>query len=338
MECLENLIGIKGGCGTPTTPSSGLWLNSLLPGVTIKAANAAVNSEQISGYDLIEEKMALADVFLVNDIRNYLAQHILLHSVVESDVIGKYEDDLPLLASESGYYKGVQIKIDEYAYLSLYISTIRLQLTTAVTTDILIIDLITGKTLDTLPITTVADEITEIVVNKSYKATRQKLNLLIVYDAGVSNARRTGVYTGSTPAGCSNCRGGWYQNYAYYRGVSISTAATKTNTNVNSATTTSGMSVTYSLNCDEEPFICSISNRLALPKAYKTGELLMEEMIHSDRLNHIILTKRTSHKELKAEFYNEYFSRLSSMLENMPMPNDICFRCNPSIRKVVQAP
>lgn len=336
MDCLTNLVGIKGDCGTPTTPSANLWLNDL-PAITIKSSNAAVNAEQESGYDLLSQKLAFADNIIEQDVRAHLAPYISLSSIVDNDVIGKYQDDLPLVSSESGRYKGIQIKIDEYPYLSLFVSSIRLQLTSAITTDILVFDLISGKQIDSFEITSVADEITEVIVNKSYKATRQKLNLLFVYDAGVASARKSTAY--GTSSGCSTCRGNWDYNYASFRGASIGTGATKTNVNVSAENSTAGMSLTYSLSCDIEPFICSISSLLGMPKLYLTGSLVMQEYIFSDRLNHIVTVQKEDHKALQMEYSNEYMSRMGALLENMKLPKDgLCFRCDPPIRKRVQVP
>ena len=108
--------------------------------------------------------------------------------------------------------------------------------------------------------------------------------------------------------------------------------------NLKGASSTGGLSINYSLSCDIEPYLCSIKNTLAMPLLYKTGALLMEELIYSKRLNSVINVYKTDHKELFDKFEAEYMSSMKAIFNNLPTPRDVCFDCNSSIKFVAIAP
>jgi hypothetical protein len=111
MNCLDNVIGIDKKC-TPTTPSSGLYIQDL-PGITLKVANAAANEETISGIRLIEDKISFAQNALLSHLRMHFANKLNVKSIIENDTIGFYQRDLTSVALEAGKYKGINF----YNYL-----------------------------------------------------------------------------------------------------------------------------------------------------------------------------------------------------------------------------
>jgi hypothetical protein len=333
MNCLDNLIGIDNQC-TPTIPSSGLYIQNL-PGITLKIANAANNEETVSGVKLLEDIITFSQNKILNQVRNHLASKIQIASVLENDTVGYYKENLRSVALEAGKYKGIKVRIDKYPSLDFFISKIYLNLAQSVTTNILVIDLMTGTVLDTLPITTVANIPTAILVNKSYPSNKQRTSLLIAIDSGVSNTFEASM---SNSIDCYSCSGEYSNRFVSFTGAKIDKTSQKIDSNVSSNTGTSGLSIEYSLNCSVESFICNMAGNLAWPMLYDVGAELMRRLKYTTRLNSIVVVNAKNNDELRTEFENEFMSSLGALLDNIKMPNDICFKCNSKIRKVTQIP
>lgn len=336
MGCFDNLIGIKSQCGTVTDPSSGLWIDQL-HGISVQNADATISQDYETGIQLIEDKIALAQKMVSNEVYQKIQGKISAVPFIENDSVGHYDDNLPVLAADAGYYRGIQYKIEGSQYTEAFISSVRFQPQVAGTYDVKVIDLISGLVLDTKQIVTTSNnEIGEAYLNKSYLLNKGRLNLFIGVESTATY--KTGLH--STYKGCSNC-GGWpkYTNkYATIRGAKLPTSGSFIDSNLSSLNNTAGLSITYTLGCSMDAFLCSISNRMAFPILYKTGELILAEMMYSKRLNSVISLYGKEHAELRAEYDNEYNKSLYALLENMKLPNDICFRCNPRIKHVIQIP
>jgi hypothetical protein len=296
MSCLDNIIGIDKKC-SPDTPSSGLYLQNL-PGVTVKLADVAADEETASGVDLINEKITYAKDQILQDVREYLLPHMKVNSVIESETVGYYHDNLESVAADVGYRKGIQIKIDHYPYLEFYINSIKLQSASSGATSIYIYNLTTGKLLDTIAITTVADVPTEVIVQKAYKT----------------------------------------DSYAVFNNIMISSGGAFIESNKRSTTYTSGLSVNYSINCSIENFVCNMSNLFAWPILQKTGAELMRELMFSRRLNSIIIIDKAKNEQMREEFDAEYVKSMDRILKNISIPDDVCFKCKQRVKNVVRVP
>lgn len=338
LSCLDNLIGIRGECGTPTTPSSGIYVQDI-PFINIKTADAGINEEMVSGFELIQEKMAFAKKLIVDDVRNFFAPKIKMDSVIENETIGYFRDNLELIASEPGYYKGINIRVDQYPYLEFYLSSVTLHLDAAVTTNIYIMDLISGTILDTISITTVANVPTEKIINKSYRTGKQRMNLFICYDSGVAGSYATFITQGTGSGECASCGTSKYSNqYVKAYPKKLSTSASKIFDNLEGVSDTGGMSLAYSLNCVIEPYLCTVANQIALPVLYKGASELMKELKYSRRLNSIVIVHSKDIDALQIEYENEYQTRMQRFLSSARLPNDICFSCVSRISTSVRIP
>ncbi len=336
MNCLDNLIGINNIC-TPVTPSSGLYIQNL-PGITLSTANAATNNETQSGVKLLQDIITFSQNKLVNQIRNQIKDRVLINSVIGNDIIGFYKSNMTPVSLEAGKLKGIKIRIDHYPSLDLYIGKIYLKLSTVQTIDVLIIDFMTGEILDTLPITTVANVPTAIIVNKSYPTNGQRTCIGIAIDSEISSTFQTSV-SNTTLGGCASCNESSYSNkYLTVSGFQMDDSLQKIESNTIANEGTNGLSIEYSLNCSVENFICSMAGNLAWPLLHDVGAELMRRLKYTERLNSIVLINGKNNEDLRAEFDAEYMSTMSALLDNIKMPNDICFNCNSTVRKVTQIP
>lgn len=332
MNCFDNIIGIHSSCPSEA-PSSGFYIQDLR-GITLSVANAATDNETMSGVKLIQEKITFSQNAILAHLRTHLADKLQINSIVQNDTVGFYKDNLRVVSSEASKLKGIRVSLNQYPYLEFSPVKIYLKLSTVVTTDIFIYDLMTGELLDTLPITTVANTPTAIVINKSYFSQKQKLHLFICYNSSVSNTYETSVNKTS----CSSCNGSYSNRYISFSGGEIGVSDQKIFSNITSSTGTSGLSIEYSLNCSLEPFLCNMGNQIAWSLLHKVGSELMKELTASRRLNSIINIDKGLNEVLQKEYEDEYMASMSALLNNMKVPNDICFNCNSKVRKAVAIP
>lgn len=333
MNCLNNLVGIKGGCEDET---ASLFINDLA-GINVQAADAAISSEYQSGFELLRTKRTLAIEAIRNDIRQFLSGKIKLDSLIDSDIIGYYKDNLPTYASEAGYYKGTQLRIDEASHSELFVSSVRFQSQSTGDVTVHVFDLITGKEIDTYTIECVADEVTELVVNKTYQPFNKRLNLFFAVDP--TAAYESTAYHGSSI--CCGALAGFYRcggNMAYTRTAKIATSGTLINSNLESISTTAGLSLTYSLVCSAEPLICQLAGALGWPLLHRWGMEVMRELKFSKRLNSIVSLYAKDHAELLSEYEMEYSKSMDNLFRNIRMPNDRCYRCEPKTRATTLIP
>ncbi len=331
MNCLDNLIGIDNIC-TPVTPSSGLYIQNL--GITLKTANAANNGETESGVKLLQDIISFSQNKLLNQVRTHLKDKLLINSVISNDIIGFYKSNMTSVPLEAGKLKGIKIRIDEYPSLDLFIGKIYLKLSTVQTINILVIDFMTGEILDTLPITTVANVPTAIIVNKAYPTNGQRTCIGVAIDSEVSATFETTI----SKAGCSSCNDDYSNRFLSVSGFQMDDTLQKIESNTLSNTGTNGLSVEYSLNCSLENFICSMAGGLAWPMLHDVGAELMRRLKYSDRLNSVVIINAKNNDDFRKELEAEYMASMGSLLNNIKMPNDICFQCNSRMKKGVQIP
>jgi hypothetical protein len=333
MDCFDNLIGIHRNCGE-TTPSSNLYIQDL-PGITLSVANFGMDEETISGLKMIQSRITHAQNAIVAHIRNQVADKIRLNSVIQNDSVGYYQTNLRTVASEAGKLKGITVKITQHPYMEFYISRLWLKLASIVTTKIYVYDLMTDTKLDEFDVTTVAKTPVSVLVNKGYLTNKQRLHLFIGIDASLADTYETSI----SKANCYSCSGGVYSNpYISFGGASIDSASQKIDSNLSSNNGTNGLSFEYSLNCSVEPFICNMGGVLAWSLLHKAGAEIMKELIASRRLNSIVTIDRGTNESLRDEYEAEYMASMSGILNNIQLPNDICFRCNSKLRKAVAIP
>lgn len=333
LDCLDDLIGYRGECGTPES-SSCIMLNDL-PGVKIKELNAGVDEEMQNAFDLLDSKINLAKMAVANDVVTSLSANQRTYSHIEGDIVGKYQDDMPVIALENGYYKGIKVQSFLSPYIEIFISSISLQVNTTGDRNVYVWNLITGKLLDTFVVTCVADEVSMVTVNKGYINNRQRMSLFIGYESTIGTYET--MIGGSM--GCKTCAPGSYGNrFVSFQGGKIGTATQKIQSNVQSLGTTSGLSITYGVNCAIEPFVCSIANLLSYPLMYKVAALIMQEMQYSKRLNSVVTVYRTDHKELHEYYESEYKRAMDNVLMNSVLTDSICFPCKPQVQVLTKVP
>ncbi len=330
LGCLNNIIGIDKTC-TPEVPVSGLYIQDL-PGVDLKVADAMINSDYASGVRFLKDKIAFATSLMLNQIRAAVQAKLKYTSVIASHNIG-YVDMNTIIPSEPDKLKGIQIQVGDYPYFSLFLQSISVFSTDAKAIQLYVYDLITGELLDTFNTITIANKEVNVLTNKTYYSQRKAINLFVCTDSDLEHYQCK-LNRGHCP-GCTCRINTGYSGVGY---LEIEQGIPVLDRNIQSGASTGGLSVSYTLSCSIEPLLCNMSSSLGFPVLYKTGAVIMEEGIYTNRMNGIVMTKKEDWKLLKEEFEQQYEISIRALIDNMVLPNDICFKCNQSIRTTIQIP
>jgi hypothetical protein len=160
-------------------------------------------------------------------------------------------------------------------------------------------------------------------VSKTYATDGQTMNLFIGYAATFASYK-----TNLTLNGCRTCRSPYtYSNpYISVTSSKILAASNKVDENLDSNSNNDGLSVTYSISCTFDPFVCSVKHMLAEAIWYKAGAMIAEELKYSKRFNSIVTLYKADATELIAMYEEKMMESLNSTLQNMRVPDNYCFR------------
>jgi len=331
VACLDNLVGVRGSC-SDTTPDSVYYINDL-SGIGILEADKTMDAEAQSAYDFLEGKIDLAGDIVVNDIRQYLNPRFRTKSILDQKTIGIFQDNLQVASSQATYLVGKTFDLQE-GYYEIFINKIGLHVANTGTVNVFVYDLISNKLLDTIEVTTTSGQVSYAEVAKTYKAEGQRLNLFVGYLATFDS------YKTNLSSGCTSCRNPylWTSPYVHVNSGKILNSGNKVEENVEANSNNDGLSVTFSLNCSLEPFVCSIKQSLAQAIWYKAGALVAEEMEFSKRFNSVINLHRDDAAELRVRYEDRYRESMTTVLHNMKIPNHDCFSCNRRVKLQVNLP
>ena len=330
MDCFKDLVGVKGLCGTELSVStSNLWLNNLTgwPGLVI--ADAAINEDTASGFDLIKQCLETAQNEIMVHFRNHLESTYKLKSIVQNGTAGTYADRKQLMPPIIANLKGIKLEIKNRPYFKFDLSGISLNVEFSGVVNIVVYDLITGNLLDTFPITAVSGQMVRIQPNKEYSNNGQPLALFIGYENQVDSLKTT-IKT--------SCCGQSKPGESYFSSASIAISAQKIKENIKSSNDTGGLSLSYSIDCTIEPFVCNSARKFDWALVHKWGANVMAEAVRSRRLHTLINLDKADNQALFTDYQTEYERTMSAILGNLSVPDDWCFKCNPSVRKVLQIP
>jgi hypothetical protein len=60
---------------------------------------------------------------------------------------------------------------------------------------------------------------------------------------------------------------------------------------------------------------------------YKSGMAWCDEMIYGKRLNSLTTVQKSDAEKLKKDYSDKYVESMNMVLQNIILPNDICFQC-----------
>ena len=335
MTCFDNIIGIKSACDT-STGSSTFFIEDI--GITADYAGQFINSEYSNGIEFIQDKIRLSTDLVRKTIQNHFSESIISKSLIDSQLLGHYQDSLSLQGGTTNRLGGINLTLTNYkSYFNVFVNAISIQISTTQTIPVYVYDLISGALLDTISIDAVANTIVTKTVNKTYRSDKRKLDLIFVYDT-------TGISSNTTYLkydGCASCSGYIYSNY-YINATPIylDSSSTKIRTSLSSGTHTYGLSVNYSIQCSIENWLCELANLCAMPILYKTGmEVMTYATLYANRQNSAVNIHAERNQKALEFFTQSYNESLEATIRKINLPkNDICFKCQELIRSEIILP
>lgn len=319
--CFDNIISYKGGC----TSTTGLLLDELVP---YKEVEKYLTSDYASADELIDEKIEFAIKNVVAEMGSHFAKSYIPRTILSDKRAGFIAETQTEKPQETNTLRGIELRIcNNESYLSLYVSSIDTYLNYSGALNILVIDTMTGETLDTIAVTSVAGEVVTTYVDKTYNAEKRKRRIGFVYDCtNIPN-----YLTNLISEGCTSCNRGEYNLNGYVTGrtIKVSTALDPILANIESHTDTAGLSVNFNLHCDNRSWLCANRSTIAMPILYRTAEAIMEFAdFNSDRFNTKTSIKNEQIQERLMKYHEDYTKQLDIALKSVKTPMDgICFTC-----------
>lgn len=330
MGCFDEIIGYK-GC----TTGAGILLDNLVP---YSEVQKYVTADYEDASELIDEKIAFAIKNVTKEIGANFRANYQPKTIIDSKRAGFFDEDQKLkLASPE--FRGIELEIcNRDSYYSLYVSEIQTYLNYTGAVSLLVIDTMNGETLDTIAINSVAGEISTTYVNRTYNAEKRKRRIAFVYDCtSIPN-----YLTSLIGDGCSTCNKGLYNisNIVKGRSIKYDTADTPILSNINGHTDTAGLSLVFTLHCDNESWICANRSLLELPILNRVAELIMEfALFNSDRFNTNTAIDKEQLEARMMKYHEDYESQMKITLAGMITPSDgVCFVCNRRRKYVTTLP
>lgn len=330
MACFDNIIEYK-GCSTNA------GVQDLHQLVTFKELSSYVDVGEDTAEQLAASKIDFAVKNVINEANSHFQNYYIPRTILDDRRAGFFNETQTEVAAEAKF-KGLELELcDQDTYYDLYVSSIETYLNYTGSFNLLVVDTITGQTLDTIAIDSVAGQIVTTYVGKSYQAEKRKRRIGFVYDAtSIPNYK-----TSLIGEGCHACNQNKYtlSGIVNGRNIKYDTGATPILANISSGSDTSGLSIRFNVSCDNEGWLCNYRNLLALPILYRTAELIMEyALFNSDRLN----SQSALKKQLEArmmKYHEDYKNALDVVLRNMIVPDDgVCFECRRNAKYITTLP
>ena len=266
--CLSNKIGIRNIC----EPSDVDFYINDLEGVTLnftesindEAQNGLPNGRGLArraGKELLDRKKELAEKLVKNDVQNAFGDKVISKSLIESDIVGYYNQDLKTVSPVASKYGGILLECSDYTYKEIYISRVFVNLAVSTNIDVVIYDLMTGKAIKTVNVDTVANEPTPVDFDLTYYNNNQRIQLFFAWEL-TEDSIDGSVYQSGNCTSCGHNRS-YSNSYFTFTGGVASSPFTKSS--FQGTGSIYGISIEYSLSCSMESFICKNANSLALP-------------------------------------------------------------------------
>lgn len=337
LECFEDIIGLRGSCDTPTS-NSGLWIDDI--GIDLEELDAIINKSQSDSVPFFESKRDFALKQIIALIHTHFSDKYKTNSVLDSKRIGFGKENQETIAA-AATMKGIEVELcNKNSFVDLFVSSLSLQANVNGLVNILVYNLFENKLLDTIAITAVSGQVVTVYPNKLYKSNRKELDIIFVYDATTFGSVKTTI----TQGGCKSCGdGGSMVNLSSYlstRSITILNADAKIESNLTAAAETGGLSLVYSIQCNYDEWLCTISNAIALPILFKTGFEVMDYAYHnSKRLNSTTTIDWENLLKRRDEYQKRYEDSINTLLTNIKLPNDEkCFECRQKSKNVIILP
>ena len=329
MQCLENLVGLRGACADIT--STAFVFTD--PHVTKRELADLIDQQDYpQGVDyFFQDLRRQAALEVVAGVNAAFAERYLARTVIQTTGIGDYGDTLTATTG-AALLKGVRLfrpyelpnvayRITRVGFMGQYTGMVTVQF----------IDGITGQVLGTVDVDAVDGVPTYVEVNDLYRVRV----LHVCYDATGIDAYKTTTGYEST---CFTCPDHWAVNGVF--SAMAFTAPLATPLVRTTVTDMGGLLIDVSMECDSESWLCSIKQQLAMPMLWKVCELAMGYGANVSGRSNTATVRDAEKLAARQMMFNErYQAAFEAALKQAQVPNDPqCFVCKRSSRIAVSIP
>jgi hypothetical protein len=197
-------------------------------------------------------------------------------------------------------------------------------------------DLRQDKLLDTITVACTAGEVSTAFPHKTYPTNRNGFDLFVGYDTTGINSYKTTIRD-SVCCGRYTCSNSFVTSNG-----AVNTSGTYINENMTQIADTAGLSVLYSLNCDQKSWLCAYLKQIAMAVGYKVCSDIMwlgantsplSRTNNATTLNRETLEKNFNWYEMK------YRETMDNVLQNIYLPKDnVCFTCSSPVKRASAIP
>ena len=337
ITCLDKLVSVNGHCGSVETDFNLLDL----PGWDLDLIESASNKTE-TGLEVIDKTIRLAHHELKQEIITRIQPRFKAATLIDFETLGEYQEDT--IALEVDFYRGIYVRITRRSHLALLLNSIRLLFKADVSDNIVVINLRTGETIDTIAFEATANSVlnVDLISSKKYPSNKLSLDLFIGINGGLADMASTTLHSNQFNAGgcCGDPCYGYNHNYASFTTKKLPIAGPFNINALVNINDTGGMSFDYGIACEIEGLLCGLGEMLGNPLLYLVGSMCVDAVrnsrnyddnntLHADRLEAMQL-------ESMEKFNQKLDTLLSAMGKNIT--DGLCFECNRAVRVVVSIP
>lgn len=311
MACLDNYILVKGSCGD-ATPTSGLYINVNLPGITLaKAANTAEDAFT-TGVSLLNQSITNGISRTRQELIGAMLGTVKFGSILSGSQYGYYnaddfDDDTKYLAG-SATGRGLKLELRNNCRLShIYVKRVGV---IGKGTGAKVLSVTDGVTVTNYAFTLTNQTITWVEVNQEIQS---DLAFIKIADATFQPLDTLLNYTGTCGFCANDCSGA--SGCGCNEGLNI-WGWDGTNTN----SQTYGLIPLVQVICSPDKFFCEVSSleMVRWASLYASGVDFMGYLINTNRLNAYTIYETEEAANLVTDWEAKFQSNLNKLVKTLP--------------------
>lgn len=310
MDCLDGLISSGFTCDSGNEAPR--TLKDI--GISETMITRVIGDEYTNAQELFDQKLEFSKRLMFDFAAMEYSKNTYNASAIESRTVGKRMDGTkPAYAGYGGYIMEVDNDLD----VGVNINKIAVQLQHDGDVEFKIWNIETGVELWSETITIASGVMSYLQPNILVKSRGRKIKVAIGYD-------KTGIVSNyyKMSGDCTSCPAMWCGKYVKGYGADFDTSTWEITRNGHN----SGMSIDYSLACLYEQIVCANRHMIAVPLLYKVGAELMGYALTTYRFND---TDEKKFQQILSHCAHNYDMSMRKVFENIRVPNNACYGCNP---------
>lgn len=319
MACLDNYILVKGHCGS-ATPSTNIYINEALPGISIKKAAGVAEDSVVTGVQLLNLCVTNALRKTKTDLLNAMLSVVRFNTHVSNGEYGEFQSDY---LSAINVSRGIKVELDNCCRLSI-INIPRVKILLSETLANQTLTIVDGGTTTTFNFSATAN--VPLYIETNYKANTDLIYIttqnLPVNNSLLHNSDSCG-FCSNECTNCDSCGCNSGLNIYGWDGAQTSGYSY-------------GLQPIINVICDEDKFFCEVSKLSSVAEMvlYAAGIFFIEELISTSRLNVYTIYNKDG-AEAQREKWLEYYDELKKgIIQRLPVYlgnlDKCCIDCNSS--------